>query len=130
MQTEMKTVAYNADNVMKCQCTSCPVQGESACAMDKVHAMSGMMEKMRAMMAGGQGMSGMSGGMSGMSEQHGEMMLPSAQDMPGMYCSTGTATCGDLDYTKGCICPTCAVYTDNQLDNTKYCNKGSAAQVG
>lgn len=129
MQTQTKTVAYNADNIMKCQCTSCPVQDASACATDKKQAMSGMMDKMSAMTGAGQGMAGMSGGMS---DQQGmsEMMLPSTQDMPGMYCSTGTATCGDLDYTKGCICPTCGVYTDNQLDNTKYCNKGSAAQVG
>jgi hypothetical protein len=117
MEAQMKTVPYNVDTIMKCQCTSCPVQHESSCVMGKVQAMSGMMEKMRTMMMPGeQGMS--------------DMMLPSAEDMPGLYCSTGTATCGDLDYSMGCICMTCQVYLDNVLDNSKYCSKGSAAQVG
>lgn len=59
MRTQMKTVSYNADTIMKCQCTSCPVRGDSACAAGKMQAMSGMMDKMRAMMTGGQGTSGM-----------------------------------------------------------------------
>ena len=126
MEMAMKTVRYDPPNAMKCQCTRCPVQGQSACASGKMQAMSGMMDQMRGMMESGSQSMGASGEMSGQPEA----MMPPPQDMPGLYCSTGTAACGDLDYAKACVCPTCQVWTDNQLESQQYCRQGSAAQVG
>lgn len=123
MEMQAKTVAYNADNIMKCQCTSCPVQAASSCVMAKKQAIAPMMEQMSGTMGDGATMMSEQSGMGG-------MMLPPAADMPGMYCSTGVATCTDLDFAQGCICPSCPVYMNNSLDNTKYCKKGSATQVG
>jgi len=104
-RTAMKSVAYDPPNAMKCQCGKCPVQTESACAQEKLKAVPGKMEEMQGMM-------------------------PPKEDMPGLYCATGTATCGDLDFSKGCVCPTCQVWTENQLENQKYCRQGSASEVG
>ncbi|MBI5232233.1 MAG: DUF2769 domain-containing protein [Coriobacteriales bacterium] len=119
MEMQTRTVAFTADNIMKCQCGNCPVQDESACAADKMQALAPMMEQMQGMMGEGSAM---------MSAQSG--MLPSGEDLPGMYCSSGTATCNDLDFDQNCVCPSCKVYTENDLANWKYCNQGSAEQVG
>ena len=42
-------------------------------------------------------------------------MSPKPSDVPGMYCTTGTATCGDLDPNKTCNCPNCDVFKENNL---------------
>jgi hypothetical protein len=101
----MAAVDFNMDNMMKCICTTCPVQAQSACAMDKGAKVMGAME------------SGMEG-------------LPAQGDVPGLYCSTGTASCDDLDFSGNCICAGCAVYAENGLTQYKYCERGSAATIG
>jgi hypothetical protein len=87
---------------MKCVCAECPVQEESSCAADKNAAME----------AGGE-----------------TMPMPSAADFPGLYCANGKAVCDDLDFTQTCICMECPVYDDNGLRGSKYCERGSAAEV-
>lgn len=101
-QTQSKQVRFTEDNVMKCQCASCPVQTDSACAMDRVEQM-GTGDWMASM---------------------------SPQDVPKVYCSTGTATCGDLDFSQKCMCPTCDVWAENDLHNYKYCQHGDASKLG
>jgi hypothetical protein len=54
----------------------------------------------------------------------------SPQDVPKVYCSQGEATCGDLDFSKNCICPTCEVWSENDLENYKYCRDGDASRIG
>jgi hypothetical protein len=99
-QTQNKQVQFTLDNIDKCQCLNCPVQHDSSCAMDKAKAM-----------------------------QPGQM--PQSQsDVPKVYCSQGTAACDDLDFSQRCICPTCAVWAENGLDNYKYCQNGPASQIG
>jgi hypothetical protein len=100
------SVAFDKVNMDKCNCKMCPVQEKSACSAEKKAKL----------------MAPMQPGM--------EMMMPSAADFPGLYCSTGVATCEDLDQTKGCICPSCAVWTDNKLTAQKYCERGSATVIG
>jgi hypothetical protein len=99
-QTKTKQVAFTQDNITKCQCTSCPVQASSDCAMDKTRTMQA------------------------------KDTMPSPEDAPKVYCSTGKATCTDLDLSKQCVCPTCSVWSENALSNYKYCQNGSAAVQG
>jgi hypothetical protein len=51
------------------------------------------------------------------------------QDIPGVYCSSGTATCKDLDPNKNCICGSCAVYSQYELGGRDpggyYCKNGA-----
>ena len=80
-------IPFNTANVMRCMCTKCLVQTDSGCMKAK---MSGMKEAM--------------------------MKNPlSREDIPGMYCATGTATCKDTDYSKMCICMSCPIWTDYKL---------------
>lgn len=102
----MAGVQFDKDNAMTCICTKCPVQTASACATDKVARLTAVMR---------------SGTMQGM---------PSAADVPGLYCSTGAATCDDLARAQTCICEQCAVHAANGLTGWKYCEGGAAAQVG
>lgn len=83
----VEKVPYNQENAMMCSCTRCPVQAASSCAVEKVKAMEEMMAK-------------------GMPEG----IMPPPADLPGLYCSTGVATCKDLDFTKMCICAGCPVW--------------------
>ena len=93
-------VTYNLDNVNKCQCYQCPVHQTSQCITNKMQTM------------------GIHMPMS---------MLPSAEAFEGMYCAEAVSksTCTDLDASKNCICPTCPVWSDNNLTMQYYCANGS-----
>jgi hypothetical protein len=51
--------------------------------------------------------------------------MPSKEELPGVYCSSGRASCNDISMNKNCICPTCQVYKDFSLSNASpvehYC---------
>jgi len=100
----MPDVPFTTHNAARCLCYGCPVQRESACASSKHAAIADVLA--------------------------GAGDLPPAPDVPGMYCSSGLATCDDLDFSGMCQCMGCAVYAENSLDSWKYCERGSAAQVG
>jgi len=55
---------------------------------------------------------------------------PDPQKVPGVYCSSGTATCSDLDPKRDCICQTCSVWEEHCLEHADtmmyFCNNGSA----
>lgn len=99
----MPEVPYIQKNAARCQCYGCPVQKESACAQEKYAAVSGSLAT-------------------------GEP--PVHADLPGLYCSAGTAVCDDLDFSGMCQCMGCAVYAENSLAQWKYCKRGAAAQIG
>ena len=101
----MAVVEFSKDNAMKCMCSTCPVQAASSCVADK-----------NAKLA-----AAMTSGMEGM---------PAADEVAGVYCATGVASCDDLDLSMGCVCSTCAVFADNQLGQWKYCERGNAASIG
>ncbi len=101
------TVQFTKDNTMKCLCGRCPVQAESVCVADKSLALA------EAMKADGE-----------------SMPMPSGADVPGVYCATGVAACNDLDVSQTCICMQCLVYGEGGLQGWKYCERGSAAEVG
>lgn len=63
-------------------------------------------------------------------EQRAMGTTPTPEETPKVYCSSGSATCDDLDFSKQCSCPTCSVWSENGLGNYKYCQNGSAAVQG
>ncbi|MFH1432550.1 MAG: DUF2769 domain-containing protein [archaeon] len=97
----MTNVLFTKENVMKCICGKCPVQVKSQCS--KEH-----MEKAKKMMV--------TGGM------------PVPKEIPGLYCSGGSARCKDLDFKQMCICSMCPIWTEYRLANGEpsgyYCRDG------
>ncbi len=98
----MPKVDFNLDNIKKCQCTVCPVQAQSQCASEK-------MKILKEQMPTG---------------------VPKPENVPGVYCSQGIAVCKDLDPGKPCVCPTCAVWAENNLGSQYYCQRGKADKIG
>ena len=105
--SEESKVPFTLGNIKRCMCPKCPVQADSKCAMDKLNNLVKGLESAR------------------------EGVAPEPQNVPGVYCSTGKATCQDLNPQKHCICNTCAVWKEYHLQNVKpvmyFCQKGKAA---
>ncbi len=80
-------VSFTGPNVGKCMCPKCTVQSKSQCVSSKLTSIKDALAK-----------------------------IPlSRQDIPGVYCSTGTATCKDLDQKQSCICGSCAIFGEFNL---------------
>ncbi|MFZ5998285.1 MAG: DUF2769 domain-containing protein [Nitrospirota bacterium] len=77
-------VPFTVDNVVKCQCPKCPVQGNSQCAKKLILNIQNTLKK--------------------------ESIQP--QEIPGLYCSSGISLCGDLNYRNACICGTCSIFNE------------------
>lgn len=105
-KSENSKVPYTIENIKKCMCPKCPVQADSKCAKDKLNSLTKELG----------------------SERKGE--VPEPQNVPGIYCSTGKATCQDLNPEEQCICYTCAVWKEYNLgDGTPsmyFCQRGKA----
>lgn len=99
-------VPYARSNIEKCMCSQCPVQADSKCAQEKLQSSGKEMENM----PGGE--------------------VPDPEDVPGIYCSTGKATCQDLNFDRQCICGTCEVWKEYGLEkinpNNHFCQHGKA----
>jgi len=99
-------VPYTIDNIKKCMCPKCPVQADSKCAKDKLNSLT---KELGSIQEGG---------------------VPEPQNVPGIYCSTGKATCQDLNPEEQCICYTCAIWKEYKLgDGTPsmyFCQNGKA----
>jgi hypothetical protein len=104
--SEDSKVPYTLANIKRCMCPKCPVQADSKCAMDKLDNLLKGLESAR------------------------EGDVPEPQNVPGVYCSTGKATCQDLNPDRQCICCTCAVWNEYKLgDGTPsmyFCQNGKA----
>ena len=147
-------VPINYDVMMKCKCTTCQVQADSACTKPKIAARNemlqhpdlskilspGMMKNidlLKDVKVGYGGIRGMSKEqMKQMSDQltqnapKEQISMPKPEDMPGPYCGIGVAACNDLDFTKMCLCSGCQVFKDFNLSKGKpvtyYCRDGNA----
>jgi len=99
-------VPYVRSNLEKCRCPQCPVQAASKCAQDKV-------DNLKTVMAN----------LSG-------ERVPDPESVPGVYCSTGKATCQDLNPDQQCICYTCQVWKEYDLGegtpSMYFCQNGKA----
>ena len=107
MTTAVETkVPYTVSNIERCMCSQCPVQAASVCAQE---TFSGLKNEIKSL---------------------GEGEAPEPQKVPGVYCSTGAATCVDLNPNKQCICKTCAVWGEYCLEHANpmmyFCNIGRA----
>jgi len=99
-QATTGTVVFNTGNVGKCLCPKCPVQLKNQCVSGKLGTISQALSK-----------------------------NPLArEDIPGVYCSTGKATCRDVDPEQSCICGNCSIFTKYNLAKGKpvgyYCHDG------
>ncbi len=83
-------------------CPKCPVQAKSQCVASKLARITEALK----------------------------MKPLKREDIPGVYCSSGAATCADLDPKQSCLCGSCAVFSQYDLASHmpvgKYCRDGSA----
>jgi hypothetical protein len=101
-QAGSSKVPFSTTNATKCVCGRCPVQAKSKCVSDKM----GNIQKALT------------------------MNPIRREDIPGLYCSSGIATCKDTDTKQGCICGTCPLWAEYKLAGGKpqgyFCRDGSA----
>jgi len=99
-------VPYERENINRCRCPQCPVQADSKCVKDKLESSKKEMEELP------------------------EGEVPNPEDVPGIYCSTGEATCQDLNSERQCICNTCDVWKEFFLEegtpSQYFCKNGRA----
>lgn len=99
-------VPYNEENINRCKCPQCPVQADSQCVQNRLQISRQEMEN----------------------APEGE--APNPEDVPGVYCSEGRASCQDLDFGKQCICGSCEVWKEFDLKdanpNNHFCRQGRA----
>ena len=101
-QTIGVKVPFTKPNAKKCICWQCTVQADSACVKRNA-------------------------------EKMGEVMSSSyfePEIVPGLYCSSGIASCKDIDTSRPCICPDCPVFVEYDLAKghliDHYCKNGRA----
>lgn len=96
----MVDIEFNMENVQKCLCPGCPVQAQSSCVKEKL-------DKLKSMSGS-----------------------PGPEDVPGLYCATGKAKCGDLDPKQMCQCGKCEIFAKYDLSHGKpagyFCANGKA----
>ncbi|MEN6319691.1 MAG: DUF2769 domain-containing protein [Syntrophaceae bacterium] len=101
-QTIDVKVPFSTTNVGNCMCPKCPVQSKSKSVSSKLAKIKDALAK------------------SPMKRE----------EIPGIYCSTGVATCSDLDATQSCICGGCTVFSEYNLSKATpvghYCRDGFA----
>ncbi len=95
-------VPFNKTNITRCMCPQCGVQAKSKCAKGKLQSLADALKK-----------------------------TPLArEDIPEVYCSSGKATCQDLDGGQNCICGSCAVFSQFNLGRGVpagyFCMEGAA----
>ncbi len=99
-------VPYVEENISRCRCSQCPVQANSLCAQNKIKSVKQALEN----------------------APEGE--VPDPENVPGVYCSEGTAACKDLDFDRKCICGSCDVWKEYNLKDAKpnnhFCQQGRA----
>jgi hypothetical protein len=103
----MGKVEFKSENIAKCLCPTCPVQGKSDCVKDKLKKVQELM-----------------------SEDVDLASMVEPADVPGVYCANGRASCGDLYFHEICQCTNCSVFKENKLAEGEpvgyYCRDGEA----
>ncbi len=95
-------IPFTRSNAKKCLCWQCPVQIDSACIKANVKKMGDVMST--------------------------KFFKP--QVVPGLYCSSGIASCKDIDTNRSCICGACEIYHSYRLGSglplDHFCKDGRA----
>lgn len=96
----MVNIEFNNENIEKCQCPCCPVQGASKCAyeqLEKVQKINGM---------------------------------PNPEEVPGIYCISGKTTCEDFNQEGMCQCSKCELWKEYNLGAEEpggyFCARGKS----
>lgn len=102
VQEVRSRVDFTSHNVSRCLCPECPVQGKSQCVASQKKEITKALKKNPL----------------------------KREEIPAVYCSTGTATCSELDFTESCICGSCSVFDEYNLVQGQpvlyYCRDGSS----
>ncbi|HDS46027.1 MAG TPA: DUF2769 domain-containing protein [Methanomicrobia archaeon] len=102
MVEQNQKVPFTRENVAKCLCAQCPVQTGSACVKAQLAK----------------------------AAARGSGVMPEPEDVPGLYCATGTAACKDLNTRQMCICGDCPLWKEYALVSGKplgyFCRDGKA----
>jgi hypothetical protein len=102
VQQAATKVPFVLDNVGKCLCPECPVQAQSKCVAGLKSGLTVALKKNPL--------------------KH--------EEVPGVYCGAGKATCTDLDPKQSCMCGACTVYSHYGLAKGKpasyFCRAGTA----
>lgn len=100
----MTDIDFSMENIQKCLCCRCAVQIESQCVKDK--------QKIMLLMT------------------YQDLDSPMRMDegrVPGLYCTTGHASCKDIDTKKVCKCNECSIWDEYKLDPQRhFCKQGKA----
>jgi Protein of unknown function (DUF2769) len=102
----MVGIDFSMENIKKCLCNKCAVQIESQCVKDKQKIMLLITQQ--------------------------DLDSPMRMDeerVPGLYCSTGRATCQDIDTKKVCKCNECSIWHEYGLESQRYFCRDGSAQV-
>lgn len=102
----MVGIDFSMENIKKCLCNKCAVQIESQCVKDKQKIMLLITQQ--------------------------DLDSPMRMDeerVPGLYCSTGRATCQDIDTKKVCKCNECPIWDEYGLVPQRYFCRDGSAQV-
>ncbi|HML04731.1 MAG TPA: DUF2769 domain-containing protein [Methanobacterium sp.] len=98
-------IEFNRENIEKCLCSECKVQGKSQCVKDKNITL-----QEKALSYG----------------------LIEPEEFPGLYCANGKAKCLDLEGHEECLCAECPIYSENELltgaPNRYFCLDGPSTR--
>ncbi len=102
MTAETSKVPFSSSTVGQCLCPGCPVQAKSSCVADLKKGLEAALARNPLQ----------------------------REDIPGPYCSTGKATCTDLDPSQRCLCWGCSIFAQYSLANGQpvdyYCRDGAS----
>lgn len=102
----LEKIDFSMENIKKCLCPRCAVQIESQCVKDK--------QKIVLLIK---------------NQDLDSPMMLGPDKFPGLYCSTGTATCQDIDTKKVCKCTECPIWNEKSLNKYSpgryFCKDGS-----
>jgi len=94
---------FTPENIKKCLCSECKVQGKSQCVKDKMMVLQ---------------------------EKALDEYVIEPEEFPALYCASGKEECHDLDENKMCMCRDCSIYIENDLESggpeSYFCLNGAS----
>ena len=96
-------IEFSNENIEKCLCIQCKVQGKSQCVHDKLILLQ--------------------------EEALGSSLIE-PKEFPALHCASGIEHCHDLDRKEKCLCRDCPIYAENDLETGEptlyFCLDGSS----
>ncbi|RJR34467.1 MAG: DUF2769 domain-containing protein [Desulfobacteraceae bacterium] len=102
---DIRKVPFDTNTVGRCLCPGCPVQADSSCVTYLKQNLEEAIAKTPL----------------------------EREEIPGVYCSTGKATCRDIDPRRPCPCGSCPIFAEYHLSGSKpvgyYCRDGASRKM-